>query len=59
MMKFSRAIGRVKWLSGEKTQRFEDHLCPRPQGASLTMIPRENIIIKLIRLHVAVVRSEE
>jgi hypothetical protein len=31
MMKFSRVISRVKWLSGEKNQRFEDHLCPRPQ----------------------------
>jgi hypothetical protein len=34
-MKFSRTISRVEWLSGEKkNQRFEDHLCPRPQGAS-------------------------
>jgi len=35
MINFSRAISRVKWLSGEKKQRFEDHLCPRPQGTSL------------------------
>jgi hypothetical protein len=27
-MKFSQDISRVKWLSGEKNQRFEDHLCP-------------------------------
>jgi hypothetical protein len=36
MMKFSRAISGVKWLSGEK-KRFEDHFCPRPQVTSLTM----------------------
>jgi hypothetical protein len=32
MTKSSRAISRVKWLSGEKKKkkRFEDHLCPRP-----------------------------
>jgi hypothetical protein len=54
MMKFSRAISRVKWLSGEKNQRFEDHLCPRPQGETLVFSPlnlltrllaRENFII--------------
>jgi hypothetical protein len=50
MMKYSRAISRVKWLSGEKNQRFEDHLCPRPQGTSplnhLTRLKaRENFII--------------
>jgi hypothetical protein len=38
MMKCSRAISRVEWLSGEKNQRFQDHLCPRPQGASLIMV---------------------
>jgi len=34
-MKFSRAISRVKWLNGEKNQRFEDRLCPHPQGADI------------------------
>jgi hypothetical protein len=33
--KFSWAISWVKWSNGEKNQRFEDHLCPRPQGADL------------------------
>jgi hypothetical protein len=32
MIKFSRATSRVKWLKGEKNQRFENHLRPRPQG---------------------------
>jgi hypothetical protein len=41
-MKFSRAISRVKWLSSEKNQRFEDRLCPRPQGTSLTTLCSED-----------------
>jgi len=32
MMKFSRAISRVRLFSLLRDQRFEDHLCPRPQG---------------------------
>jgi hypothetical protein len=32
IMKFSRAISRVKWLNSKKQ---EDHLCPRPQCADM------------------------
>jgi len=42
-MKFSQAISRVKWLSGENNQRFEDRLCSRPQGTCMTIV-RENVI---------------
>jgi hypothetical protein len=37
-MKFSRAISRVKWLNGEKNQRLEDHLRPRPEGADMDIL---------------------
>jgi hypothetical protein len=32
IIKYSRATSHVNWLSGEKNQRFKDHLCPRLQG---------------------------
>jgi hypothetical protein len=34
IIKFSLATSRVKWLNGEKKQRFEDHLHPRVYGCS-------------------------
>jgi hypothetical protein len=35
IIKYSRAISRINWLSGEKNQCFKDHLCPSLQGDDL------------------------
>jgi hypothetical protein len=35
LVKYSRATSRVSWLNGERNQRFEDHLRPRPQDTEV------------------------
>jgi hypothetical protein len=39
VIKSSQATSHVKWLNGEKNQRFEDHLRPRPQGTEVAGVP--------------------